>query len=225
MYKLYTNTSYAEGVRVLSGQVSGEFATYDEAIAMAINWLKQNPTKILMDICIVFEGDPNTLEIGQRYDIYRGVLAYSGKTIIFDEIEIQESPYKITGIYRGSNDEHTRMTYSKNGKSYIKLENAKEFHCIEGMSYGEKWAAEFFRIDEKPDKWGVVVGTSTFHYTETTGTKVAEFNSEDEAKWRLYEMVLSGWEASSSLYSPIGAKPLSQNEIDRALEEKCGQKN
>ena len=65
MYKLYTNTSYAEGVRVLSGQVSGAFETYDEAIAMAINWLKQNPTKILMDICIVFEGIPDALEMCQ----------------------------------------------------------------------------------------------------------------------------------------------------------------
>ena len=172
MYKLFTNTSYAEGVRVLFGQKYREFPSYDEAIATAIDWLKQNPTKGLMDVCIVFEGVPEQLEIGQRYDIYRGILAHPGEPTIFDEIVIQKSPYKITGIYRGTDADLKRTEYSKLDKCYIELENKKGFSSI--------------------------VGASQLRFTPCVGWKVAEFHSKNEARWRMYEMILSGWEASSS---------------------------
>jgi len=207
MYKLYTNTSYAEGVRMLSGKTSGEFETYEEAIKAAMAWLKQNPNKGLLNICVVFDGIHDKLEIGERYDIYRGILAYPNEEIFFSEIEIQESPYKITGIYKGYYEDMQRSGYSRDGKSYIMLENAKGFDSIEGMEYGEtdrnKWGRQQEIMHKNPYKRCVVVGESTRGYIPAVATCVAEFNSRDEARWRLYEMVLNGWDTVSSVIKRI----------------------
>ena len=199
MYKLFTNTSYAGGIRVLFGQTYREFPSYEEAIATAIDWLKQNPNKGIMDVCIMFEGVSEQLEIGQRYDIYRGILAHSGKTILFDEIVIQKNPYKVTGIYRGTDADLKRMEYSHLDKCYIELENKSGFSSIVGADYGEIWedtGRSMFGSNRV--KWDVLVGASQLRFTPCVGWKVAEFYSKDEARWRSYEMILSGWEASST---------------------------
>lgn len=201
MYKLYTDAAYAEGIRVLRGTGAGEYETYELAVVAALGWLKQDESRHLMNVCIVSADSIKTLEIGQRYDIYRGILSHPGMVTYFDEIEIQESPYKITGVYRGTSEDMEKAGYSCSEKSYICLHDVKGFSKISNLKHGSSWSMSCFNNMDTARKWCVVVGASVMHYVDWEGTKVCEFDTEDEAKWRMYEMVLNGWEAASTLYA------------------------
>jgi hypothetical protein len=196
MYQLYTNVTFGSGVRILRGNDTGSYKTYEQAKAVALYWLKKFPDKDLQNVCIVCTDPIQELEIGRRYDIYKGIVFFPGEAILFDEIEIRETPYTITGIYRGTDKDRETSGYSTDGKVYLIVYSTDGFSDIFGLEYGKKWSYSPFE-DKTSEKSYVVVGAMVHHYVEWSGSLLYEFETREEADQRAYEMVLSGWSAST----------------------------
>jgi hypothetical protein len=215
MYQLYNNVTFGSGVRILRGNDTGSYKTYEQAKAVALYWLKKFPDKVLQNVCIVCTDPFQELEIGRRYDVYKGIVFFPGEPILFDDIEIRETPYKITGIYRGTEKDRKASGYSSNGKVYLIVYSTEGFNSIFGLDYGRRWTYSPLHA-ETSEKSYVVVGAMVHHYVKWSGSLLYEFDTREEADQRAYEMVLCGWNASTVI---SGGKREGDDEDEEAYEK------
>ena len=211
MFTIYTNVRYGKGIRLMNGHQLEKCETYEEAIKKALEWLKQNPGKILIDVCIISDCPPEKLIEGERYDLYKGIMAYDGEDLHFGHIEIKDSPYRITGIYEGCGERETVYAnddslndycekWSGDGDTGVTISDRSGFNKLIGMEIGESWKGS--PLDDSSSTHDVIAPFfQDWKYNRYgSGRKVYEFDNENDAKRRLYEMVLAGWNSSNAAY-------------------------
>ena len=101
-YNLYVNVDDFNNIRLTQGQLYGKFRTFKKAREEAIQWLKEDKDRKLINVKIFYTGPKPKLKVGQRYDIAEALQSFNGESLYFSNVLVIYEPYyNVTGEYIG----------------------------------------------------------------------------------------------------------------------------